>query len=90
MLKKFKLKYSDLYIGTAREVKNLYKNFCEKTEYLPVFGQRPKFSHEKIYGLNVRFFEFDDFEEPLHFPCFSVVNRDTALELLSKDGWVIP
>lgn len=81
-MKKYELKYSDVYIGTAREIRSLYKNFLKKTEYFPVFSQEPVFNASRMYGLSVRFWKYNDFEEPLEYPEFMVVKNDTAMHML--------
>jgi len=43
----------ETYIGTAREIKSLYKNLQKKTEYGPLFVDEPKFNPYKMYGLSI-------------------------------------
>ena len=42
-----------LYIGTAREICSLYKNFAEREIWTPSHCERPKFNMSRNYGIHV-------------------------------------
>ena len=42
-----------LFIGTAREICSLYKNFMRREIAIPAFCNFPKFNMSKYYGLSV-------------------------------------
>lgn len=69
-----------LYLGTAREICSLYKNFEKREIAWPVFSNFPKFNMERYYGLFIR--DYDCINECwLHIPKMVVVTGDTALAI---------
>lgn len=44
-----------LYIGTAREIRSLYKNIEKRDIAIPVFSEDPKFNELKNYGLYINY-----------------------------------
>ena len=42
-----------LIIGTAREIRSLYKRLLERWEFWTIFCEFPRFNRAKIYGLHI-------------------------------------
>lgn len=61
-----------LYIGTAREIKSLYKNFAEREIWTPSHCECPKFNMSRNYGIHV------GYEDKTMY----VVSASTVLALL--------
>lgn len=61
-----------LYIGTAREICSLYKNFAEREIWTPSHCERPKFNMSRNYGIHV------GYEDETMY----VVSASTVLALL--------
>lgn len=71
-MKKFTVEdYGELYIGTAREIRSLYKKLSEKTTMYPVFVDAPILKDDRMYGIHVD-------EEGQ----YTVVNASTCLAIL--------
>lgn len=69
-----------LYLGTAREICSLYKNFEKREIAWPIFSTFPKFNMGKYYGLYIR--DYDCINERwLSIPEMQVVAGDTALAI---------
>ena len=49
------LEYENVYnyVGTAREIRSLYKNLEKKTSFIPLFVDEPKFNANRMYGIAV-------------------------------------
>lgn len=58
-----KLDGNKLYIGTAREIRSLYKNMVKRDIAFPVFSENPKFNGMKNYGLYINYND-DNFSDP--------------------------
>ena len=43
----------EYYIGTAREIRSLYRNMELKTIYIPLFAEEIKLNPERIYGIKL-------------------------------------
>lgn len=52
-MKRFGYQGDMVIAGTAREIKSLYKNLCERTSYIPVFADAPLFNMDRVYGIIV-------------------------------------
>lgn len=68
-----------LIIGTAREIRSLYKAML-KREFYPVFSDFPKFNDSKLYGIAYQG-SADSFEDG-----FRVVSERTCLEMILEGG----
>ena len=79
-MKKIETKTGNLFIGTAREICSIYKNFREREIAMPIFSDFPKFNMGKIYGLSVE--TYDEYTENCIFPQMSVIAGDTALAMI--------
>lgn len=60
------------YVGTAREICSLYKNFCYRAIWMPSHCDWPKFRMDNNYGIHV---SYDD--EVMY-----VMNASTTLAVL--------
>ena len=40
-------------IGTARQIKSLYKNLKLKTDLIPLFADEPIFNPHRMYGISI-------------------------------------
>ena len=60
-----------IYVGTAREIRSLYKNLVKRKIAYPIFTDFPVFNPYKMYGLEIG--ENGD---------MMVINSDTILTLL--------
>lgn len=69
-----------LFIGTAREICSLYKNFEKREIAMPTFCDFPKFNMSKFYGLSVD--TYDEWNEREISPRMMVVAGDTALAMI--------
>ena len=69
-----------IYIGNAREVCSLYKNFTKRKLAMPVFSDFPKFNMGKFYGLCVT--TYDSLNEREIDPVMQVISGDTALAII--------
>ncbi len=78
-MKKLNTKNGSLYIGTAREICSLYKNFANREIAWPVFSAFPKFNMEKHYGLSIH--DYDEDGWLLETPGMQIVSGDTALAI---------
>lgn len=81
-MKKYEVKGSKLYTGTAREILSLYKNY-RKRELADadfVFASYPEMDMSRNYGLLIT--NFDEIEERIVEPYMTVLNESTVLELL--------
>ncbi len=61
----------ELYIGTTREIRSLYKKLSEKTTMYPVFVDAPILKDDRMYGIHV------NLEGQ-----YTVVNASTCLAIL--------
>lgn len=52
-MKIFKDEEGILYVGTAREICSLYKNFVERAIWMPSHCDWPKFNMDRNYGIHV-------------------------------------
>ena len=69
-----------LFIGTAREICSLYKNFMRREIAIPAFCNFPKFNMSKYYGLSVDI--YDEWNEMEIAPKMQIVAGDTALAII--------
>lgn len=69
---------SSYYVGTAREVASLYKNFLSREIATPEFCSYPKFDMDKNYVLDTT-----DVSDEL--PTMKVITSDTFVSLLLND-----
>lgn len=79
-LNRGELEAGHLYIGTAREISRLYRNFNRREIATPAFCEPPKFNMGKYYGLAV--WECDLDGRYLSIPEMNVVAGDTALAMI--------
>lgn len=55
MIKKFEIEeYGELYVGSAREIRLLYKNLGQKTNAFPRFVDEPTLREDQMYGIHVQ------------------------------------
>lgn len=64
------------YVGTAREVASLYKNFLNREIAAPEFCDYPKFNMDKNYALVITDVSSDE------IPTMMVITSDTFVSLL--------
>ncbi len=64
------------YVGTAREVVSLYKNFLNREIAAPEFCDYPKFNMDKSYALAITDVSSDE------IPTMMVITSDTFVSLL--------
>lgn len=83
-MKILKIETGKLYIGNAREICSLYKNFEKREIAMPIFVDFPKFNMYKFYGLSVN--TYDLWNEREIEPEMEVVAGDTALAMI-YDLW---
>ena len=69
-----------LFIGTAREICSLYKNFMRREIAIQAFCNFPKFNMSKYYGLSVDI--YDEWNEMETAPKMQIVAGDTALAII--------
>lgn len=43
----------NVFVGSAREIKSLYRNLVEKTNYVALFTNAPVFNMQRAYGLRI-------------------------------------
>lgn len=79
-LNRGELEVGYLYIGTAREISRLYRNFNRREIATPAFCEPPKFNWGKYYGLAV--WECDLDGRYLSTLEMNVVAGDTALAMI--------
>lgn len=60
-----------LYVGTAREIRSLYKNLERKTSAIPLFVDDPVIVKDRMYGIYV---------QPNGF--YTVENANTCLAMI--------
>jgi hypothetical protein len=55
-MKKFTFndEYGELFVGSAREIKSLYKNLERKTNAFPRFVEEPILRKDQMYGIHVQ------------------------------------
>lgn len=80
-MKKFKLmkeedglfyKKTDLFVGEAHEIKELYKRLEKRGNLRPLYAEFPRFNEERLYGLYI----------DLETRYFQVASSDTVLRML--------
>lgn len=77
-MRKFTLRNDEtLVVGTAREIKSLYKNMV-KRDFFPLFTNEPKFNMCKMYGISYSGGATD------YSNGIMVVNENTICELLAN------
>ena len=79
-MKRIEMEERIMYIGTAREICSLYKNFEKREIADPSFCNFPKFNMEKYYGLSVNFYDINGDEI---YPKMQVVAGDIALAIIN-------
>lgn len=80
-MKEINTEEGKLYLGTAREICSLYKNFDKREIAWPIFSTFPKFNMEKYYGLCICDYDCRN-ERWLSIPEIQVVSGDTALAMI--------
>lgn len=70
---------SSYYVGTAREVASLYKDFLSREIATPEFCSYPKFDMDKNYVLDTTNVSSDE------LPTMKVITSDTFVSLLLSD-----
>lgn len=71
-MKKFTFnEYGELFVGTTREIRSLYKNLARKTNAFPRFVDMPILREDRMYGIHVE----EDGE-------YTVLNASTVLATL--------
>ena len=53
MLKMIEKPACTYVIGTARQIRSLYRRLAEKTAYIPLFADEPRFNPDRVYGIQV-------------------------------------
>lgn len=76
-MKTIYLEDKNIYLGTAREISNLYWNFSRRDIFCPSHCEFPKFNYDRRYGIVV---DFD--EEVGSIPVMYVMTEGNALEHL--------
>ena len=71
-----------LVIGSAREIKNLYRNLTEREIVWSVFSEEPKFAMNRYYGITIAYNDGD--ERGFNIPQIYVVNEHMIVELLNR------
>lgn len=66
-----------IIMGSAREIKSLERKLPEKTKYIPLFTDAPKFNMERFYGI---YFNDDD-------RFYTIINEHTCLQILMEETW---
>lgn len=80
-MKKIIISTGNIYIGNAREICSLYKNFLKREIAMPIFSDFPKFNPLRFYGLYVR--EYDSYtEREMDIPEMQIISSDTVLEMI--------
>lgn len=66
-----------IYIGTAREICSLFKNFEKRCLASSIYTGNPKFNMNKFYGLKI------DYENLFaNYPQMRVISGDMALSII--------
>ena len=71
-----------LVIGSAREIKNLYRNLTEREIGWSAFSEEPKFAMNRYYGITMNYNDEDG--RGFNIPQIYVVNEHTIVELLNR------
>ena len=81
-MKKVNIVSGVMYVGDAMEVQRAYRHLEKRENIFPEFCEAPKFNRQKKYGLVLTF--YDEFQDKCYIdePRMSVVNADTALEMI--------
>lgn len=67
-----------MVIGSAREIKNLYRNLTEREIGWSAFSEEPKFAMNRYYGITIAY------NEEFNIPQIYVVNEHMIVELLNQ------
>ena len=73
-MKKYNIENGILYVGTARQICSLYKNFLSREIVMPSHCDFPKFNMGRMYGLLI------DFEDDVMY----VASSDTVVRILCQ------
>ena len=74
------LENTELYIGTGREIKNLYKNLEKHFVAFSIFEKSPKFNIFRNYGLLI-----SHDEQVGGYPTITIINSSDIVEMLLDD-----
>ena len=67
----------EMYIGSGREIKNLYKNLEKHFVAFSIFGESPKFNIFRNYGLMI-----SHDEQVGGYPTITIINSSDIVEML--------
>ena len=71
------LEDKEMYIGSGREIKSLYKNLEKHFVAFSIFEESPKFNIFRNYGLTICF------EEQIgDYPTITIINSSDIVEML--------
>lgn len=76
-MKRIIINDEEIIIGTAREIKNLWKNLTDREIAMPSHVGIPKFNMDRMYGLSM---PSED------YPYLQILNSDTVLGLIYDFG----
>ena len=71
-----------MIVGSAREIKNLYRNLTEREICWSIFSEEPKFVMNRYYGITMNYNDEDG--RCFNIPQIYVVNEHTIVELLNR------
>lgn len=74
-MKRIMINGEEIIIGTAREIKNLWKNLTDRG--IKIFIGNPIFNMDRIYGLSMKNEDF---------PYLRILSSDTIVELIYNLG----
>ena len=74
----------EMYIGSGREIKNLYKNLEKHFVAFSIFEESPKFNIFRNYGLMI-----SNDEQVGGYPTITIINSSDIVEMLLDDVLMI-
>ena len=74
------LENTELYIGTGREIKSLYKNLEKHFVAFSIFEESPKFNIFRNYGLLI-----SNDEQVGGYPTITIIHSSDIVEMLLDD-----
>ena len=80
-MKRIIINDEEIIIGTAREIKNLWKKLTDKGIAMPSHVGIPKFNMDRMYGLSM-----SSMNNPYGYTCIYILNSDTVLGLIYDFG----
>ena len=78
------LEDKEMYIGSGREIKNLYKNLEKHFVAFSIFEESPKFKIFRNYGLMI-----SNDEQVGGYPTITIINSSDIVEMLLDDVLMI-